>query len=227
MEKDTTLTPEALSLITHELRSPLTSVRGYICAAKDSDNDADRNKYLDIAASEAERAALLVEDIMALAKLYSSEYSIKEERFDANELIRLSLIEKLPAIEAKNITPEILFENEVEFVRADKKLISHVFINLIDNAVKYGKENGSLVITVKKLGGKVRFTFKDNGRGISPEALPHIWDDFFQTDCSTGYSGHGLGLPFVKRALLLHNEEIQVSSVESKGTTFSFELSQD
>ncbi len=217
---------ENISIIAHELRSPLTSVSGYLNAIKDNVIPNDKQaQYIDICIEETKKTIQMLENFMSLSKFDLKQIKLNKESFDVNELIRILLIEKLPFIENKNIEPDIKFEKDIASVFADKQYITLVISNLLDNAIKYGRQNGKIFISTNKYNNKIQISISDNGIGISKEDLPNIWDRFYQVDNSTHtYKGHGLGLALVKEIISAHNEEISVLSELDKGTSFTFTL---
>lgn len=215
----------AISVIAHEIRSPITAIKGYLCAIKDGViSGKAQAQYIDIALNEANRAVKLLEELMELTKLDSGNITLNSERFDINELVRLSLIEKLNDIEQKQISVQTEFETEQIFVNADKSMIQQVVVNLIDNAVKYNRIGGSIKLAVCTQSDKALVSVEDNGIGIEKDDIPYIWQRFYQAD---RYKWHGLGLCIVKEILLAHNEDISVQSIKDSGTSFSFTLPLD
>lgn len=220
----------AISVIAHEIRSPITTIKGYLCAIKDGVISGEAQaQYIDIALNEANRAVKLLEELMELTRLDSGNITLASERFDINELVRLSLIEKLNDIEQKQISVQTEFETEQIFVNADKSMIQQVMVNLIDNAVKYNRIGGIIRLAVCFQSDKALVSVEDNGIGIEKDDIPYIWQRFYQADSSshTEYKGHGLGLCIVKEILLAHNEDISIQSTKDSGTSFSFTLPLD
>ncbi len=221
---------DIVSVIAHEIRSPLTSIKGYLCAINDGviqpENQA---QYIGIALDESERAINLLENLMKLTKFDSGSIKLNPERFDINELIRVTLIEKLNDFEQKNISVQTDFAEEQIFVNADRSMIKQVIVNLTDNAVKYGVNGGTVKFTVSVHNNKALISAEDNGIGIEKDALPHIWERFYQADssCDTTYKGHGLGLCIVKEIIAAHGETITAQSTVESGTVFSFTLKLD
>lgn len=217
----------AISIIAHEIRSPLTAIKGYLCAIKDGVISAENQaQYINIAINEANRATKLLEELMSLTKLDSGNITPVAERFDINELIRLSIIEKLNDLEQKSISVQTDLASEQLFVNADKSMIQQVLVNLIDNAIKYNNVGGKIKLSSAVQNNKVIVAVEDNGIGIEQDMLPHIWKRFYQADPSNGiaYKGHGLGLCIVKEILLSHGEDISVQSTVGIGSVFSFTL---
>lgn len=216
---------ESISVIAHELRSPMTSVKGYLTALKDGIINTDENeKYIKICIDETDKCIKMLENFMSISRFDANSINLKKESFDVNELIRRVLIEKIPAIEAKNIEPSIQFSEETTIVFADKQYITLVISNLIDNAIKYGKSE--IILSTKIENSKIIVSVTDNGTGISEDDIPHIWERFYQVQQKKDeYTGHGLGLALVKEIISAHGENIDVVSELHIGSTFSFTLS--
>lgn len=220
----------AISIIAHEIRSPITAIKGYLCAIKDGVISGEAQaQYIDIALNEVNRAVKLLEELMELTRLDSGNITLSSERFDINELVRISLIEKLNDIEQKQISVQTEFEAEQIFVNADKSMIRQVIVNLIDNAIKYNRIGGKIKLSVCIKSDKALISVEDNGIGMEKDNIPYIWQKFYQADQSghTEYKGHGLGLCIVKEILLAHKEDISVQSAKDTGTSFSFTLQLD
>lgn len=217
---------EILSTVSHELRSPVSAVKGYLSAINDGVvPEGDVKKYIGIALSETDRVIELLENIMHLSKLAAGAAKPVFATFDINELIRLAIIEKINNIEKKDTEVITDLAPEKIFVSADRGMIMQVLLNLIDNGVKYGNNNGKLILSASVEGKKAVITCRDNGKGIDELTLPHIFERFYQADkSSASYCGHGLGLPLVKEILLLHSSELSVETEVGKGTAFTFSL---
>ncbi len=223
-QKDTN---EIISVIAHELRSPLTSIKGYLTAIKDGVISPETtDEYINIMLAETDRTVNMLESLMQLAKFDSDAIKLNIEKFDINELIRIVVIEKINAIEDKCISVVTEFETDRLFVLADKNLIRHVISNLADNAIKYNRTGGKITFVTHVNGNTAEITVGDNGIGIAKEALPHIWNRFYQQDAASShiYKGHGLGLAIVKEIIAAQNSTISVQSELDKGTLFTFPL---
>jgi len=214
--------------VSHELKSPMTSIQGFTQGMLDGTvPQQEHNKYLEIILSETKRLTKLVRELLDLSQMDSGNLSLHITRFDINEMIRRVIIQYLDRMEEKNIEPEVDFENEYCFVMADMDRISQVVINLVDNAIKYLPESGKVLINTHADGKKVRVTIGDNGNGISREDLPYVFDRFYKVDKShSDKKGTGLGLAIVKSILEQHGETIRVESQLGRGTSFIFTLRQ-
>ncbi len=213
--------------VSHELRSPLASVQGFIQGILDGAiEDADRDKYLQIVLGETKRMNSLINDLLNLAKIESGKFPIEYSEFDINELLRRCLLTFEQRIEEKNIGVNVGLSEEKLNVWADEDRISQVITNLIDNAVKFTDEGGELKVWTFCTENKVHVNISDTGVGIPQEDQPNVFERFFKVDKahSPGTPGTGIGLSIVKRIIAQHGETIGLQSEEGKGTTFSFTL---
>lgn len=213
--------------VSHELRSPLTSIMGYIQGVLDNTIKSDeREKYLKISLSEAQRLNKLINELLDLTQIESGQFSLNMVVFDINEQIRRSLISYEDRINQKNIDVAVDFEDEYCWVEADMDRIQQVVLNLLDNAIKYNRENGELIIRTWKRRDKAYIKIQDKGAGIPKEDIVHIWERFYQVDKSRSSKneGRGLGLSIVKKIIEQHEQNIWVNSRMGDGTAFIFSL---
>ncbi|NLI60605.1 MAG: cell wall metabolism sensor histidine kinase WalK [Clostridiales bacterium] len=213
--------------VSHELRSPLTSIRGYIQGVIDKTFDPqEQEKYLNIALEETQRLNKLINELLNLSQIESGQFPLTFTDFDINEQIRRLIIAREEEINIKDISVEIDFGANKLLVNADPDRIQQVVINLLDNAIKFNKEAGGLLIKTWKRKGKVYVKIQDQGIGISKDEIPKIWDRFYQVEKSRSgiERGTGLGLSIVKKIIDEHDEEIWVNSQLGQGTAFIFSL---
>ena len=211
----------------HELRSPMTSINGFVEGMLDGTIPAEKHRmYLEIVSSEVKRLTKLVKTMLDLSRIESGRDKITMVKTDINEIIRHVVIRLMQKIEIKGICPEIEISDEPLYVMADPDKIEQVLQNLIDNAIKFTDEGKEILISTAKNGNKINVTIKDQGAGISEEDLKFIWDRFYTVDKarSGNKTGTGLGLSIVKSIIDQHNESIKVSSVLDEGTEFVFTL---
>ncbi len=218
---------EIISVIAHELRSPLTAIKGYLTAINDGIIPPEsQGKYINITLEETDRAITMLERLMSLTKFDSGAVKLNIEVFDVNELIHRVIAEKMPQTEQKHIDVATKFDTERLLVMGDKSLIRQVISNLADNAIKYNRPNGNIRFDTKTKNGKAEISVLDSGIGIAKDALPDIWKRFYQQDPheKTVYKGHGLGLAIVKEIIAAHGSKINVQSEVGRGTSFTFVL---
>ena len=220
---------EFLSNISHELKTPLFAIQGYIEALQDDDiDDPELSKqFLDKAAKNVDRLAFFIKDLDAISKLESGEIPVDYEKFELSELIA-EVIESLELKAKKyNITLEFKEKyNYVSWVNADREKIRQVFVNLIDNSFKYGKSRGTTSIKTFELHDQILVEITDDGIGIEEKYLPRLFERFYRTDKSRSrqIGGSGLGLAIVKHIIEAHQQTITVRSTENIGSTFGFTL---
>lgn len=214
--------------VSHELRSPLTSMGGFLAAMRDGTVPREEfDKYLDIVIDEQRRMTDMVNDLLDLARIESGQVSTKMENFDVNELIRRTLITYETRINEKKLSVNIDFGQEACYVRADSGQIQQVLRNLIDNAIKFSSRGGKLGIATRTGRQAVTVRVEDNGCGISPQDKKHIFDRFYKAEKAhtpKGGAGTGLGLAIVARILQQHEQAVRVDSKLGSGTAFSFTL---
>lgn len=212
----------------HELRSPLTSIQGFLQAMLDGTiEDGDRNQYLEIVLSETRRLGSLINSMLDLSRLESGATPMNMSVFDVNRLINQITQRFEPSLVKKQIGINCKFESDERRVYADKDKITQVLVNLVDNAIKYSPQNSEIDILTHIHGKKIYISVKDMGEGISKKDQMLIWDRFYMTDKARTPSknkGTGLGLSIVKRIIEEHKEAIWVESSKGLGATFIFTL---
>lgn len=215
-----------ISNVSHELRSPITSIKGFIAGIIDGIIPKDREKdYLERVYNEIERLARLVNDLLDLSAIESGKLKFNLKKLDINELVRRAIINNERRIKDKGIDLQIVLKNEKCYVNADEDKIMQVITNLLDNAIKYCSQNGKIKITLYTKGNKVFIEFYNNGPSMTDEELVHIWDRFYKSDkARTNKISTGLGLPIVKMILMQQGEEIWAKNDKEKGVKFTFSL---
>ncbi len=211
--------------VSHELRSPMTSMQGYVQGMLDGTIPAEEYpRYLGVVLSETKRLNKLISELLDLSRIESGKFPLKYQRFDANELIARIMFQYEGRIEEKHINVDIAFRQEQCMVWADPDRISQVVVNLIDNAVKFLPEGGTLTVWTLADEDHAIVTIKDDGPGIDADDLPYIFDRFYKADKAHSGRGTGLGLSIVKKILEQHGQEIKCTSTPGQGATFMFTL---
>lgn len=213
--------------VSHELRSPLTSMRGFLEAMQDGTvPEEEYGKYLGIVIEENKRMTAMVNDLLDLARIESGQTILNKKSFDINELIIRTLLTFEARIDAGKLEVKMDFDQEHTFVEADPDQIAQVIRNLIDNSIKFSPNGGLLTLESKVDKKQVLISVKDEGAGISPEDLPYVFDRFYKGEKAHTPKGSssGIGLSIVKRIIEQHNETITVSSRQGEGTCFTFSL---
>lgn len=212
--------------VSHDFRSPLTSIKGYLEAILDGTIPPDmQEKYLTRVISETERLNKLTQGLLTLNNLDSKGY-LSRNNFDINRVIKDTAASFEGTCNAKNIVLDLTFSHNIIMVYADLGKIQQVLYNLIDNAIKFSHPNSVIYIQATIKYEKVFVSVKDTGIGIPKNNLKKIWERFYKSDSSRGKDkrGTGLGLSIVKEIIQNHGETIDVISTEDVGTEFIFTL---
>lgn len=221
---------EFLNNVSHEFKTPLFAINGYLEALQDGMMEEDpklAESFLSKAVKNLDRLSYLIKDLDEISKLERGDIEMNFQQFDLSLLI-LEIIELLD-IKAKKHKIELVFKDKYNrhfMVYADREKIRQVFINLISNSFKYGKENGHTFIKLFELHNQILVEITDNGIGIDEKYIPRLFERFFRTDKSRSRSigGSGLGLAIVKHILESHQQTITVRSTLDIGSTFAFTL---
>ncbi len=220
---------EFLSNLSHEFKTPLFSIQGYVHTLLDGamdDGEVNRH-FLEKTAGSIERLCNLVNDLEEIAKLESGEEQLEYVTFDIYSLTRDVFEEMEYKAEMHGIHFSIKKGCERPFyVSADKDKIRQVLVNLIDNSIKYGNENGNTIVSFYDMGDTLLVEITDDGIGISEEHLPRLFERFYRIDKSRSreQGGTGLGLAIVKHLIEAHGQTINVRSKVGVGSTFGFTL---
>ena len=216
-----------ISNISHDFRSPLTSIKGYVQAMTDGTIPPQlHQKYLNIILFETERLTDLTQDLLTLNEFDRNEMILDKTEFDIQQMIKNTAASFEGTCTSKRISIELLLLAGNILVYADRRKIQQVLYNLIDNAIKFSGNDSSITIEVTEKNEKVFVSVKDTGMGIPKKELNKIWERFYKSDLSRGKDkkGTGLGLAIVKEAIQAHDEHINVISTEGVGTEFIFSL---
>jgi two-component system phosphate regulon sensor histidine kinase PhoR len=229
MKEMETYRKEYIGNVSHEMKTPLFSIQGYVETLMDGgvENIAIRDKYLERIDKSVERLLNIVKDLDMINQFESGEITLNISKFDLNNLIR-EIIDLLD-LEAQKKNSKVVLQSSSPqiFVNADKQKISQVLINLISNAIHYAnRELAKITVKTSVIKNKILVEVEDNGMGIKPEALPRIFERFYRVESSRNRNdgGSGLGLAIVKHIMEAHKENISVESVYLEGTKFSFML---
>ena len=224
-----TFRKEFLGNVSHELKTPLFNIQGYIhTLIEGAVNDPEVNvNYLIRASKSVERLCFIVDDLEAISKLESGELILDQRTFDIRDLVK-EVFESLE-YSAKELNITTFFKEGSDksfYVIADKDRIRQVLVNLIVNSIKYGKKDGSTVIGFYDMDENILVEITDNGIGIDSTHLPRVFERFYRVDKSRSreQGGTGLGLAIVKHIIEAHNQTINLRSTVGIGTTFTFTL---
>ena len=213
--------------VSHDFRSPLTSIKGYLEAMLDGTIPPEMHeKYLQIVLNETERLTKLTNGLLQLNNLNTKGMLLGRSDFDINQVIRNTAATFEGICKSKMIGIELVLTGEQLIVNADLDRIQQVLYNLLDNAIKFSHNDSIIKIETTEKNSKVLVSVKDNGIGIPKESQKLIWDRFYKTDLSRGKDkkGTGLGLSIVKEIIRSHGENINVVSTEGVGSEFLFTL---
>ena len=217
-----------ISNVSHDFRSPLTSIRGYLQAMLDGTIPPElHEKYLKRILDEADRLTGLTNSLLDLNRIGSRDFTLDISDFDINDIIIASSESSEVQAKQKNVGIKLILCGEVMKVHADKGKIQQVLYNLLDNAIKFSKENTTITIETKvHNSSKLYVSVSDQGVGIPKESLDKLFNRFYKADQSRGQNkkGTGLGLSIVKEIIQAHDEKITVTSTVDVGTTFTFSL---
>ncbi len=217
-----------VSNISHDFRSPLTSIKGYAEAMLDGTIPVEmKDRYLNIIITETERLTKLTSGLMELNQYGGHGKTILDKTdFDINEVIGQTAATFEGACSMKHIVLELVLTGDELFVCADKSKVQQIIYNLTDNAIKFSHNDSSIKIETHVKNGKVFVSVKDSGIGIPKDSISKIWERFYKTDLSRGKDkkGTGIGLAIVREIIQAHGENINVISTEGVGTEFIFTL---
>lgn len=213
--------------VSHDFRSPLTSIKGYLEAMLDGTIPPElHEKYLNIVLNETERLRKLTNGLLTLNNLNTKGMLLDISTFDINSVIRNTTASFEGTCRKKSIAVELILSGEELLVKADVGKIQQVLYNLLDNAIKFSHEHSSIIIETTEKHNKVFVSVKDSGIGIPKDELKQIWDRFYKSDLSRGKDkkGTGLGLSITREIIRSHGENINVISTEGVGSEFIFSL---
>lgn len=212
-----------ISSVSHELRTPLTSIKGWAITLQDSEMDGETlNEGLRIIEKEADRLTDMVEDLLDFSRYTSPQFSLNKAPFDIVPVVKNIINQLKPRTKEKNIDMIFDFNKENITIVADDNRLKQVFINLIDNAIKFTEDNGTIIVTINDEGQNLKCQVIDTGIGISEEEIDLVTTKFFKG--STSASHTGLGLSICEEIIMRHNGELEISSKVGVGTNISFTI---
>ncbi|MFB5677188.1 sensor histidine kinase [Paenibacillus terreus] len=213
-----------LSSISHDIRTPLTSIIGYIEAVRDgvAATDEEKQKYLGILSDKSNALKLLINDLFTMAKLDAEELVLEKKHIDLAEMVREALIEQLPAAKENGLEVEARIPEEPCLIRADSFSLMRIFGNIMKNAIQYGKEGGVLGVELALKNTACEVTIWDRGQGMTSEELEHIFERSWRADRARSMhsGGSGLGLAIAKALTEKNGGTISVSSAPGVRTAF-------
>jgi two-component system, sensor histidine kinase and response regulator len=216
------------SMISHELRHPLTVAKGYLelVTANGSSFDNENQKYLAIAEQSLTILDKMLDDLLDLSRIEAGHYQIDRQTEGAAPLVNQTILGMTAAASAKEIKLETQVSASLPLVSADPRRIGQVLTNLVDNAIKFTPAGGLIKLSARELPNEVEFTVSDTGIGIAPSELEKIFDRFYQikNPALPNLEGAGLGLAISREIVRLHGGQIWATSEEGRGTQLHFTL---
>ncbi len=214
-----------ISNVSHELRSPITSIKGFINGILDGIIPKEKeNYYLTIVYEEIQRLTRLINDLLDLSAIQAGKLKMNISKTNLNEVVEVSILKFEPIIKSKRIDMSVILEDEL-YVWADRDKLVQVLTNLVDNAIKYASEDGKIEVKTKSKGSKAYISIYNDGPQIDEEDIKQIWDRFYKSDKSRTYkNSSGLGLSIVRSIISGHGEDIWVKNHKNNGVIFTFTL---
>ncbi len=203
----------------HEFKTPITSIKGFAKVLQNGElTDEEISEYLSIIINESTRLSRLSQNILTLCKIENQGIITNEENYELSEQIRLAIL----SLENEWAKKNLCFDLDIDDFSfyGNKDILNHVWVNLIDNAIKFSPQNSDISISLKEKNEGVFFTINDYGVGMDEETMNNIFTKFYQGDKSHSGRGNGIGLSIVKSVVDFYKGEISVESVPNKGTTF-------
>ena len=227
LAKQEVIRQQFISDVSHEFQTPLTAIQGFAAILKNEKlTDEQRVKYADIILFHSKRLSTLSKNMLQLTLLEGEDVKLEITEFSlCNQLSRVIETQDNLAL-SKNIEIEVKLPKNDVIIEGDESRLEQVWINLINNAIKYTPENGNVIVSVKKFAKEVEVRIKDTGVGMSKETISHIFERFYRVDKSRRIEGNGLGLSIVKRLIDLHNWSIDIISTENEGSEFIVRIPQ-
>lgn len=216
---------EFVANVSHELRSPITAIRGYVDGMLDGTiPEGDHEKYLAIVSGESRRLSKLIGELLVLSRLERGDASLTRSNFDVCDLLERVFLRRTGDLEGRNLDINCDFDPEPCYVCADMARIEQVAVNLLDNAIKFTPDGGCITLRVRADDRLCTVTVQDNGVGILPEDRPRVFERFFTADrAHTSGKGTGLGLSICQRIMEMHGQTIRLLDTEA-GTALAFTL---
>lgn len=209
--------------VSHEVKTPIASIQGFAKLLEDENlSKEEKQEYINIILEETTRLSNLSSNIIKLSKVENQEIITNKKEYRLDEQLRKAIIMLEAKINKKNIQIELNAKSTI--IYEDEELLMEVWLNLLNNAVKYTKENGKIEVNVCEQEEYIEVKVKDNGIGIPKDKQDRIFEKFFQVDKSRSTEGSGLGLAIVKRIIELIDGKIAVESEEGKGSTFTVDI---
>ena len=217
------LRKDFINNFSHEFKTPIVSIEGFAQLLKEGNLSTEEiDEYLTIIINESDRLANLSTNVLGLSKIESETNIGKKELFNVSEQIRQTIV----MMEAKWSAKELSFDLDLENIEyyGNPQLLKHVWVNILDNAIKFSPTGATLFVEIQNHPNSFTFKVRDQGVGMNEDTIDHIFDRFYQGDTSHSSEGNGLGMTMVKKVLLLHDGQINIDSTPNMGTTMTITL---
>lgn len=212
-----------VSNVSHEFKTPIATIKGYVQLLQDEElSTMDRETYLHRMLDGANQLSYLTDNILRLTKLENQEIGLDYQSFRLDEQIREVILFLQPKWEPLDI--ELDLDLPKVYYKGNEELLYHVWLNIVENGIKYNQENGKISVEVSSSRNQVSVSISDNGLGMSEKTVQHAFDKFYQNDHSRKAKGNGLGLSLVKRIINLHDGEVNIKSKLDQGSTVTVVL---
>jgi two-component system, OmpR family, phosphate regulon sensor histidine kinase PhoR len=223
-----TIRQEFVANVSHELKTPLTSIKGYVETLLDGaiDDPKHNRDFLKTIDDHAENLRRLIDDLLDLSAIEAKRVTYRMEPFSLAEVAERIMLALDPMAKTRKIKLVNQLKSDLPKILADRDKVAQILINLIDNAIKFNKDGGKVVLSATSRDGALIVTVEDSGAGIAPEDLPRIFERFFRADRSHSHTvkGTGLGLAIVKHLVEAHRGTVTARSLPDQGSTFTFTL---
>lgn len=207
----------------HEFNTPINSIQGFATLLKQKNlTEEEQNDYLDRIISGSDRLSTLAANVLNLSKIEQQTILTHKEKINVTEQIRRIIAMLSIRWEKKEI--DFDFDCSEHFLTGNEEFLDHLWLNLLDNAIKYSPQKSSIIVNISEIGNNIRVIITDHGKGIAEDALPHIFDKFYRSKSSRAVPGTGLGLTIAHKVIVLHRGTIQVNSSSGNGTAFTITL---
>ncbi len=207
----------------HEFKTPIVSIKGFAELLQlEGISQAEREEYLDIIVRESTRLATMATNVLNLSRVENQSIVTDRQAYDLSEQIRRCIVMMQGSWEPKGLVLDLELA-EVQMI-ANEELLQQVWVNLLDNAIKFSREGGHIDVALTTDGATAQVVVRDDGRGIPAEDIPHVFDKFFQSDSSRAIPGNGLGLALVHKIVTLHGGSIVCESPPGGATAFTVRL---
>ncbi len=218
------LRKDFINNFSHEFKTPIVSIQGFAKMLRDNQDltDEERSEYLNVIIQECERLTRMSSNALMLSKVDQQAILSDCEQFDVSEQLRLAMIQTAEKWMDKDV--EFQLEGEEQYIWGNQELLTEVWLNLLDNAVKFSRPGGTVTVTLEKEGDRLKCNVSDQGDPVPPGAAEHIFDQFYQGDTSHTVQGNGLGLAIAEKIVAMHGGQLTLLRSNPEETTFQVVL---